>query len=93
MSSRGLVAFPAARDQQSRTQIDKLERQVAQGTNQTEIAQLSSRRKWAETQLADKKLRDLRLRLIDYTLAHLPEQDRKNGAEGSNTVSRTGGAS
>jgi len=80
-------------DEYWHTQIDKLERQVAEGTNQTEIAHLSSRRQWAETQLADKKLRDLRLRLIDYTLAHLPEQGRKNGEEGSNTVSRTGGAS
>jgi hypothetical protein len=59
--------------------IDKLERQVAQGTNQTEIAHFSSRRQWAEAQLADKKLRDYRLQLIDYTLAHLPEQDRKKG--------------
>ena len=76
-------------DEYWRTLIAKLERQVAQGTNQTEIAHVSSYRQWAETRLADKKLRDLRLRLIDYTLARLPDQDRKNGEEGSNTVSRT----
>jgi len=75
-------------DEYWHTLIAKWERQVAQGTNQTEIARLSSRRQWAETQLADKKLRDLRLRLIDYTLAHLPEEDRRIVETGSNTVAR-----
>jgi hypothetical protein len=75
-------------DEYWHTLIDKLERKEAAATNQTEIAHLSSRKQWAETRLADKKERDLRLRLIDYTLAHLPEQDRKNAETGTNTVSR-----
>jgi len=82
------------RDQQAdaywHTVIDKLEYQEAQGTNQTEMAHIRSRIKSAEARLAeDKNLRDLRLRLIDYTLAHIPEQDRKVGAGGSNAVART----
>jgi hypothetical protein len=75
-------------DEYWHTLIAKWECQQTQGTNQTEIANLSRRRQYAESQLADKKLRDLRLRLIDYTLAHLPEEDRKNAEDGSNAVSR-----
>jgi hypothetical protein len=75
-------------DEYWRTLITKWESQQTQSTNQTEIANFSRRRQYAESQLANKKLRDLRLRLIDYTLASLPEQDRKNAEDGSNTVSR-----
>ena len=75
-------------DEYWQTLIDKLKTKEAQATNQTEIANLGNRRQWAETNMADKKGRDFRLRLIDYALTEVQKNNRKIGGAAMQTAPR-----
>lgn len=52
------------------------EQTLAQAKNQAEIESSQRAKQWAEARLADKKVRDLRLRLINYTMTLLEEKNR-----------------